>query len=77
MSSSPTDITHWRLSDLRTPLESVPMVENDLWWVESVQTGHIHWNEWEFEIWEYCFFKVLSISHTWDERFEQTLNTKY
>lgn len=23
------------------------------------------------------FFKVLSISHTWDERFEQTLNPKY
>lgn len=60
VSSSPTEITHWSLSDLRTPLESVPMVENDLWWVESVQTGDMHWNEWEFDIWEYYWSSRLS-----------------
>lgn len=72
VSSSPTEITHWSLSDLRTPLESVPMVENDLWWVGSVQTGEMHWNEWEFEYWEYYFLSsclfmtfISGISHTW------------
>ncbi len=73
VSSSPTDITHWSWSDLRTPLESVPMVENDLWWVESMQTGDMHWNEWEFG----SFVFLSSISRTWDERFKQILNPMY
>lgn len=53
VSSSPTEITHWSLSDLRTPLESVPMLGNDLWWVGYVHSGEMHWNEWEFEYWEF------------------------
>ncbi len=64
VSSSPTDITHWSWSDLRTPLESVPMVENDLWWVESMQTGDMHWNEWEFGSFVFlssCLFLVLGM----------------